>query len=65
MLTSVANGAYEVDTEAIVTRRVTVTGTPSTMPLIDAREASRAFRVKVGNKQLWVTRAIERAIYRE
>lgn len=51
MLTSDVKGAYEVDSEAIVTRRVTVTGTPSTMPLIDAREASRAFRVKVGDNE--------------
>jgi len=30
-----------------VTRRVTVTGNPATMPVIDANDASRAFRVKV------------------
>jgi hypothetical protein len=40
-------GAYDIKTEIIVKRRVSVTGSPSNMPLINAEDASRAFRVKV------------------
>jgi hypothetical protein len=40
-----------VEKEALVTRRVTVTGTPSTMPVINAQDASRAFRVKVSERK--------------
>lgn len=47
VLTSTAAGAYDIKHEIYVTRRVTVTGNPSTMPIIDASDASRAFRVKV------------------
>ena len=47
VLTSMVDGAYDIEEEIIVTRRVTVMGSPATMPVINAGEASRAFRVKV------------------
>jgi len=47
VLTSLVVGAYDIEEEIIVTRRITVTGSPGSLPIINAKEASRAFRVKV------------------
>jgi len=47
LLTSIEEGAYDIEKQIIVTRRGTVTGNPATMPVIDANDASRAFLVKV------------------
>ena len=47
LLTSTADGAYDIEEEIIITRRVLIRGTPARMPVIDAGEAARSFRVKV------------------
>lgn len=47
LLTSTEPDAYRIVKEIIVRRRVVVTGRPSTMPLINAEDANRAFRVIV------------------
>ena len=38
---------YELEEEIVISRRLTIQGNPAIMPMIDADESSRAFRVVV------------------
>lgn len=52
LLTSAADGAYDVPKEIVVARRVSVSGTPAIMPVLNAQAAERIFRVKVRARSL-------------
>jgi len=42
---------YEVEEEIVISRRLTIQGNPAIMPMIDAEESSRAFRVVVSRSR--------------
>lgn len=44
---ALTNLAYEIEEEIIVTRRVTILGSPATMPVLNGKVANRIFRVVV------------------
>jgi hypothetical protein len=50
---TLTGGEYTLTKEIVVTRSVTITGVPGSLPYINALNAIRAFRVTVRTHLLW------------